>query len=182
MEQLIIFGILSLPLILISWRTLFNVNSHGFYRFFSWECILWLFLSNYKFWFYKPFNYNQIASWILLVFAGFLVIAGFVLLHQAKKSIQERKEKTLYQFEKTTELIDWGIFNYIRHPLYSSLLMLTWGIYLKNSTFLLLIVALLSTLFLYIAAVYDEKECVKYFGQKYSEYIKRTKMFIPFIL
>jgi len=44
-----------------------------------------------------------------------------------------RDNKALYQFEKTSELIDTGIFKYIRHPLYSSLLFLTWGIFLKNA-------------------------------------------------
>ena len=94
----------------------------------------------------------------------------------------DRAEKTLYSFEKTTVLIDNGIFKYIRHPLYSSLLFLTWGIYLKNSTYPLLLVTLLSTLFLYLTAKFDEKECMNYFGLKYRDYMKRSKRFIPFVI
>ena len=78
--------------------------------------------------------------------------------------------------------LDTGIFRYIRHPLYSSLIFLTWGIFLKNETADLLIVALISTLFLYLTAIFDEKECVRFFGEKYVEYKKRSKMFIPFII
>jgi len=39
MGTIIIFGVLSLFIILASWRTLFDIKSHGFYRFFSWECM-----------------------------------------------------------------------------------------------------------------------------------------------
>ncbi len=89
---------------------------------------------------------------------------------------------TLYQFEQTTELIENGIFHYIRHPLYSSLIFLTWGIFLKNPTFELVIVTMLSTVFLYFTAIYDEKECIGYFGDKYIDYMKRSKRFIPFVI
>ena len=92
-----------------------------------------------------------------------------------------RDNKALYQFEKTSELIDTGIFKYVRHPLYSSLLFLTWGIFLKNTMAGLSFVAMLSTVFLYITVIFDEKECIKHFGYKYREYMKRSKRFIPFI-
>jgi protein-S-isoprenylcysteine O-methyltransferase Ste14 len=178
----VLFGILSLPVIIISWRTLFNINSHGFYRFFSWECILWLFANNYKFWFDYPFTTNQIFSWILLFISIYLVVAGVILMKKLGSPKKTREDKTLYQFEQTTELVDTGIFKYIRHPLYSSLLFLTWGIYLKNPTTILFVVAILSSLFLYMTAIFDEKECVDYFGDKYREYRRRSKMFIPFLL
>ena len=182
MDKLIAFGILSIPVILISWRTLFNSKSHGFYRFFSWECILWLAVSNFEFWFEDPFSLYQITSWVFLLISAYLVIAGVILLKKAGKPIQDREENTLYRFEKTSELIQNGVYKYIRHPLYSSLIFLTWGIFLKNPGGLLLIVSLLSTIFLYLTAIFDEKECIIYFGEKYSDYIKRTRMFIPFVI
>jgi protein-S-isoprenylcysteine O-methyltransferase Ste14 len=181
MEKAIAFGILSLPIIILSWRTLFNIKSHGFYRFFSWECITWLLVSNLKYWFNHPFSIQQLFSWIFLLFSVYLVISGVLLLKKAGKSDQNRDDKALYQFEKTAELIDTGIYKYIRHPLYASLLFLTWGIYLKQPTALLLIVALISTLFLFLTALFDEKECMLYFGDNYRDYRKRTKRFIPFI-
>jgi protein-S-isoprenylcysteine O-methyltransferase Ste14 len=181
MEKLIFFGILSIPVIAISWRTLFNIKSHGFYRFFSWECIIWLFVSNYKHWFTNPFSVVQVFSWVILFISIYLVIAGVILIKKIGKPENNRDEKSLYQFEKTTELVDKGIFKYIRHPLYSSLLFLTWGIFLKDITFSLLFVALLSTLFLYLTAIFDEKECKIFFGEKYIAYMKRSKMFVPYI-
>ena len=181
MGKFIIFGVLSLLIIFISWRTLFNTKSHGFYRFFSWECMAWLFAVNYKFWFVDPFSINQIISWILLIYSLYLVIAGLLLMKKIGKPHQIRDEKNLFGFEKTTELIDSGVFKYIRHPLYASLIFLTWAIYLKNPTDILFIIALLSTVFLYLTSKFDEKECLNYFGDKYREYMIQTKMFIPFI-
>ena len=96
-------------------------------------------------------------------------------------SYSDRNEKSLYQFEQTTELVDKGIFKYIRHPLYSSLLFLTWGIFLKNPAPVLFYISLLSTIFLYLTAIFDEKECILFFGDKYKEYMKRSKRFIPYI-
>lgn len=181
MERLILFGILSLSVISISWRTLFKIESHGFYRFFSWECIIWLFANDFRYWFNHPFNNEQLLSWLFLLISVYLVISGVILLKKVGKPQQNRDEKTLYEFEKTTVLIEQGLYKYIRHPLYSSLLFLTWGIFLKNPTVPLSFVALLSTVFLYLTAIFDEKECIKFFGSPYREYKKRTKLFIPFI-
>lgn len=182
MERWIAFGILSLPVIFISWRTLFNLKSHGFYRFFSWECIIWLFVSNYPFWFDNPLGIKQIISWILLFFSIYLIIAGVILMKTIGKPKKDREENSLYQFEKTSELIDQGIFKYIRHPLYSSLLFLNWGIFFKNTSILLFLISMLSTVFLFLTALFDEKECINFFGDKYVEYMKRSKRFIPFLI
>lgn len=182
MNRLIIFLILSIPVILISRRTIFDYKSHGFYRFFSWECIIWLIATNYKYWFSDPFSINQLFSWIFLIVSAYLVITGVILMKKMGKPKSDRNEKSLYQFEKTTELIEQGIFKYIRHPLYSSLIFLTWGILLKSTSIELLVVSIISTLFLYLTAIFDEKECIHFFGVKYIEYMKRSKMFIPYII
>ena len=181
MERVIAFGILSLPIIALSWRTLTKLKSHGFYRFFGWECILWLILTNLKYWFFDPYCIRQLISWIFLVISLYLVIAGIILLKKRGKPNRTRNGKGLYQFEKTSELIDTGIYKYIRHPLYSSLLFLTWGIFLKQIFLSLFVVSLISTACIFVTAIFDEKECLTYFGGKYRIYMNRTKMFIPFI-
>ena len=182
MLNLIIFGFLSVPVVIVSWRTLLSPGSHGFYRFFSWECIIWLLAFNYNVWFKDPFSLHQILSWVLLFFSVYLVITGVIQMKKSGKPNSNRNEKTLYQFEKTSVLIETGIFKYIRHPLYSSLIFLTWGILLKNPDFHLLLVSFISTAFLYLTARCDEKECIEYFGNDYLEYMKRTKMFIPLLI
>ncbi len=180
-QNLILFLILSVPVVIISWRSLFSFRNHGFYRFFSWECILCLFVCNCRYWFVDPFSLKQIIAWILLTAAAYVVIAGVMKMNKAGKAQKSRNEKGLYAFEKTTELVDTGIFKYIRHPLYASLLYLTWGICFKNTTTVTIIVSVMSSVFLFVTARYDEKECIAYFGEKYREYMTRSKRFIPFV-
>jgi len=182
MWTMIIFGIFSIIIISVSWRTLLNFNSHGFYRFFSWECIAWLASANYMYWFKDPFQFKQIVSWILLIISVYVVIAGVLMLKKHGKPDKVKRDKELYQFESTSKLVTTGIYSYIRHPLYSSLLFLTWGIFFKNITLSLLIVSCTSTFFLFITAWYDEKECIAFFGEDYKAYMKKSKRFIPFII
>jgi len=90
-------------------------------------------------------------------------------------------EPELLSFEKTTQLVTSGIFHYIRHPLYSSLLLLTWGIFFKSLHWLGVILAITSSVFLFMTARADEMECMRYFGSAYAEYMQKTKRFIPFL-
>lgn len=181
MEKLFVFGILSMVAVIISWHTVFHVKSHGFYRFFSWIFMIWIFSNNYPSWFTNPFSAPQLLSWIFLVISLYLAVAGLLLIKRIGKPDPGRQDKTLYNFEKTSELIEYGLYKYIRHPLYFSLILLCWGIYLKNPTLELSVFAILSTILLYLTSRRDEKECIEYFQEKYKDYMKRTKMFIPFI-
>jgi len=181
MYKIIAFLILSIPVVIVSWRSLSRLSNHGLYRFLAWECIIWLAVSNVRYWFDDPFSIRQIASWIFLFYCIFPVTAGAILMKKKGKPDQTR-DSSLHTFEKTTELIDTGIFRTIRHPLYSSLLFLTWGIFLKHTSIFLLIIALLSTASIFATALIEEKENIAFFGEKYKEYMKRTKMFVPFII
>lgn len=181
MEKFAVFGLLSLVIVYLSRRTIFNIHTHGFYRFLSWECIAWLLASNYGMWFENPFSIHQLVSWVLLCTSAFFVLSGVILLRKKGKPETERDDKNLFDFEKTSTLVQTGIFKYIRHPLYSSLILLTWGIFLKNVKPELFVVAFISTICLYFTARYDEKECIRYFGNTYAEYMKTTRRFIPYL-
>jgi protein-S-isoprenylcysteine O-methyltransferase Ste14 len=96
-------------------------------------------------------------------------------------NVTREAEPSLLAFEKTTQLVTTGIYRYIRHPLYSSLLLLAWGIFFKAPSFAGGTLAALAAIFLVYTAKADERECVQFFGEEYLEYMKRTKRFIPFI-
>ena len=182
MDKVIIFIALSLPVIFFSKTSLFDIKSHGFTRFFSWECIIALFVINYEKWFREPFSFTQIISWLFLMISLYMVIAGVILLRKASKPGVVRVDEKLFRFEKTTELVTRGIFRYIRHPLYSSLLFLAWGIWFKQPLLATVPVALLASVLLWFTARRDEKECLAFFGESYREYMTRTKMLIPFVI
>jgi len=180
-SNIIAFIIGSLPIIFLSWRTLGSTRNHGFYRFFAWELMLWLLISNIRFWFRDPFSPWQIASWILLFASVYPVVDGVYRFRAAGRINRQRNDPTLFGFEHTTNLITSGVFRFIRHPMYASLLYLTWGIALKNPTVLILIYAMVATLFLYLTVRAEERENLNYFGEEYREYMKHTKRFVPWL-
>jgi len=98
------------------------------------------------------------------------------------KADRTREDKELYSFERTTALIETGIYKYIRHPLYGSLVFLTWGIFFKNTELDLLVISVLATFFFFATMLVEEKENIKYFGENYRNYMKRSKMIIPYLL
>jgi len=166
----------------ISRASLRQPVSHGFYRFFAWESILALFLLNVDQWFIDPFSWHQLISWALL-FASLVPLAfGVKTLRRRGHPAEERPgAPSLLAFEKTTTLVTSGIYAYIRHPLYSSLLLLAWGIFFKAPGLAGGLLALVATTFLIATARADEQECLSFFGEEYQKYIGKTKRFLPFL-
>jgi len=181
MMRWIAFVISSVCLVCVSRKSLLHPSAHGFYRFFAWECILALVLLNISYWFKDPFSLNQIVSWVFLIVSIILVVIGVHLLRKIGKPNRDRADDKLIAFEKTSSLVTVGAYKYIRHPLYSSLLFLAWGAFLKQLSWPGLALALFSTLFLFLTAKRDEAECLAHFGDAYRAYMKGTRRFIPFL-
>jgi protein-S-isoprenylcysteine O-methyltransferase Ste14 len=183
MFKLIAFVVLSVAIIYISRDSLRVPRSHGFYRFFAWEFMVVLFLLNVDVWFHAPLSWYQLISWFLLIVCIVPLVFGIrSLVARGKPTEQREGEPQLLAFEKTSVLVTTGIYHYIRHPLYSSLLFLTWGIFFKAPNGLGVLLALAATLFLVATAKADEVECIRFFGDHYQVYMKQTKMFVPFVL
>ena len=155
--------------------------SHGFYRFFAWEAILGLVVLNHRVWGNDPFSPHQLASWGLMLISISLVTAGVSTLRSHGAANAHRKDSSFYEFEKTTRLVTNGIFGYIRHPMYASLLALAWGAYCQNPNPVGTLVAGAASGFLWLTAVTDERECLAYFGPAYADYMQRTRRFIPYL-
>lgn len=181
MTRVIVFSIVSILIVYISRKSILHPGAHGFYRFFAWECMLALALINVPHWFKYPFSLQQIASWLFLCISLFLVAHGVYLLKLIGKPSQDRADKELIEFEKTSALVTVGAYRYIRHPLYSSLLFLAWGVFLKHFSWPGLVLAVFSTLFLFLTARRDEVECLQHFSDAYRDYMRETKRFIPFL-
>lgn len=181
MLEFIIFIAASAGIFYVTRASLRVPGSHGFYRFFALESLVVLLLLNLRNWFAEPFSFHQIISWFLLLVSLFLVIRGVFLLIRIGKPERERKDAALMGFEKTTALVTEGIYEYIRHPLYSSLLFLGWGIFFKAPSWLAGGLVTAATIFLVLTARAEEAENIRYFGPAYESYMKRTKMFVPFL-
>jgi protein-S-isoprenylcysteine O-methyltransferase Ste14 len=180
--KIFLFVVASAGIAYISRASLRSPRSHGFYRFFAWEAMLALILLNVEYWFWNPFSLQQITSWIFLVASAFLVVhAVHLLRNMGKPSAQRSEDEASIGFEKTTQLVVVGAYKYIRHPMYSSLLFLTWGVLFKDLSWLSGVFALAASFFLVATAKAEEAEDIRFFGASYQAYIKQTKMFIPFL-
>lgn len=168
-----VFAVLALVVFIKFRGELRSLNRHGFYIFFAFESLLVLLFFNIDFWIHRAFSWYQILSWILLVISAFIALSGFYCLKKYGKPVEG--------WEETTELIRKGIFRYIRHPLFSSLILLAIGILLKNVALQSLIACFICISFLVMASIVEEKENFSKFGDTYHAYAHETKRYIPFI-
>ncbi|NIW10999.1 MAG: isoprenylcysteine carboxylmethyltransferase family protein, partial [candidate division Zixibacteria bacterium] len=74
--------------------------------------------------FRNPFSVPQIISWLLISASVFVASSGFYMLRKFGKPKDV--------IDDTAVLVTQGIYKYIRHPLYSSLILLAWGVFLKD--------------------------------------------------
>ncbi len=162
-------------IIIFSWfLSIKHKRYHGIARFFAFESIFILFLMNYRSWFLDPFSPVHILSWLLLLLSIYPVTAGFILLKKVGKPDSN--------FENTSVLVQSGIYAYIRHPLYLSVLLLGTGIMLKDISSVQLLLGTINIIALIFTALIEEKEMVMKFGDEYRTYMKNTKMFIPWLV
>ena len=181
MIRIALFIIGTIFFVWFSRRALGNPQRHGFYRFFVFEGLLILLLLNQPYWFLEPLTPQHLFSWFLLASSIFLVVKSFTLLRRLGGRSERAAMPENYAFENTARLVEDGLYRYIRHPMYSSLLFLGWGAFFKHITFLTLVLIGLITIFIYIVARVEEQENIDFFGVGYADYRQRTKMFIPYL-
>jgi protein-S-isoprenylcysteine O-methyltransferase Ste14 len=73
-----------------------------------------------------------------------------------------------------------GIYRYVRHPQYTSLILCSFGLLLVWPRNIVMISFLAMTFAYYFLAKTEEKECSAKFGPAFDAYVQRTGMFLPF--
>ncbi|MBU1137456.1 MAG: isoprenylcysteine carboxylmethyltransferase family protein [Proteobacteria bacterium] len=177
-----LFIICTIFFVRFSWRALANPGTHGFYRFFVFEGILLLVLLNHPYWFRDPFSAQHLLSWCLLLTSIFFVFHSFLTLKRRGGHGEREEMPENHSFENTVHVVEEGLFRYIRHPMYSSLLFLGWGAFFKHITPLNTGLILLVSALLIAVAKVEERENIRFFGPVYEEYMQRTRMFVPWVL
>ncbi len=86
-----------------------------------------------------------------------------------------------FAFENTANIVEVGLYRYIRHPMYSSLLFLGWGAFFKHISLLNIALIIAVSVLLIAAAKVEERENVRFFGAAYKEYMLHTKMLVPWL-
>ncbi len=73
----------------------------------------------------------------------------------------------------------WGIYTFIRHPQYASLMLCGFGLLILWPRYLVLLSFTTMLFVYYFLAKYEEGECEKKYGEPYRSYKSRTAMFLP---
>ncbi len=128
---------------------------------------------------------------LLLLLLGFALLAWFfthrrpadvlVSTYVTFSRLRKRVEDSSEHSRRTEPLVIRGPYTYVRHPLYSIvvLLILGWWLLLDYS-FLLISALLLLLWFSLVVAPFEERELRAIFGDDYGKYAKRVPRIIPF--
>mgnify|MGYP001027205471 CR=1 FL=1 len=109
----------------------------------------------------------QIPELVARAVGGILLLYGVVLFAWWKN---------FWRKQYKGQLVTQGIYRYIRHPHYSSIIMLCLGGAILSSYLVsFLIVAPIAISFFYWGAVREERELIKAHGEAYQNYMRAVK-------
>ena len=112
----------------------------------------------------------------------FLVLLGMAMSMSARKTLGTNWEHAAeYQIKHKQVLVTNGIYAYIRNPIYTGLTVALIGAELVAKSYLFLF-AILGFVVAYRQAKLEEKILEEHFGKEYTDYKKRTKRLIPFVV
>lgn len=118
-------------------------------------------------------NFPDDADWVNLILAGIGIVIIITAIFQLNKNLSPFPTPL-----ENSELIVTGLFHYVRHPIYTGILMVTFflAIYF-NSGYKLIITVLLAILF-YYKSEYEEAQLEKRYPG-YTSYKAGTGRFYP---
>jgi protein-S-isoprenylcysteine O-methyltransferase Ste14 len=111
----------------------------------------------------------------VVIFALGIALAVWARVHLGRNWGMPMTEKA------EPELVTSGPYRFVRHPIYSGLLVAVLGTALVTNLIGVIIVAVLGAFFYYSASV-EEKNLTAAFPTAYPAYRTRTKMLVPFVL
>ena len=110
-------------------------------------------------------------SWLLLIWAS--IDAGAELQSGALGWMSLAQNKA----PKFPDLPTFGLFKFIRQPIYASFALTTWTT--PNWTLDQLLIALIFTAYCVIAPIFKERRLKKRFGEKFTEYKSQVPYMVP---
>jgi protein-S-isoprenylcysteine O-methyltransferase Ste14 len=125
-------------------------------------------------------NKTEIHSPVLRAVGVILLVAGLGLCVWARINLGRNWGMPMTK-KDDPELVTSGPYRYVRHPIYSGLLLAIVGTAIATDLAWLVAAAIVGAYFFYSASV-EEKLMSSSFPDAYAEYRSRTKMLIPFVL
>jgi methanethiol S-methyltransferase len=133
------------------------------------------------------FSTEKIALWQVSVYQGvigkFISVLGVIVIAIALKGydLAEFSGISFSKKEEIQKLKTDGLLQYVRHPIYSGILLLVWGLFIADASTRSLCGAVAVTIYLYIGIYFEEKKLVLTFGDAYKKYQTKVPMLLPFL-
>jgi protein-S-isoprenylcysteine O-methyltransferase Ste14 len=123
---------------------------------------------------------GRMYHWNIFFTLGFLIIIiGLVIRIISIRTLEQYFTYSVTKVENQ-EIIEKGVYKYIRHPGYLGQIVIFLGISISLSNWLSIILMFLSTLIGYMNRIrVEEKFMFEQMGEKYSDYKTRTKKIVP---
>ena len=107
----------------------------------------------------------------LIIFVLGLIISYLLINSSHKKIFLPSNQKS--------QLITDGVYSYVRHPMYLSILVLLFAFYSISLSFLSLIIWIIAVFFFDQMVTFEEAELLKILGNEYREYMNQVPRWIP---
>ncbi len=114
------------------------------------------------------------------IFVVILLIVGLVIAILARRTLAGNWSGQV-ALKRDHELITTGLYQYVRHPIYTGMLMMILGTALSQGTLGAVIGFLIILLGIFFKLRDEEALMTEHFAEAYASYKQRTKMLIPFV-
>ncbi len=156
----------------------------------NWQRIVlligFLFMINFRFLRRLGGPFHTLA--IPLIPQTMIVNAAILILMSAGLAVALLARRTLagnwsgaVALKKDHELITTGLYHYVRHPIYTGILLMAFATALLSGTFSACIGFLIILLGIWFKLKEEETLLAKHFPNEYSSYKSQTKILIPFL-
>jgi protein-S-isoprenylcysteine O-methyltransferase Ste14 len=109
--------------------------------------------------------------------AGIIVFVAAMSFHMKGHAVHRQADQDA---EKIEDLVTTGMFAHVRHPMYSSLILMVIGMTVATGIVIMILPASIVSFLTVLTALKEEEFLTKRFGDEYREYMARVPYrFIP---
>jgi protein-S-isoprenylcysteine O-methyltransferase Ste14 len=100
------------------------------------------------------------------------IIVGFYLVQGAHKVVFD-------EAPIDPQVVDWGVFSFVRHPMYLGVLLILIGLFFWSLSLLSICIWVGFFFFYDRMASYEEEDLIRIFGENYRDYQRRVGKWFP---
>lgn len=108
-------------------------------------------------------------------------VLGLILTLMARRTLAKNWSSSV-TFKKDHELITWGVYKYMRHPIYTGILLMLIGTILAIETVGVVAGFIIIFIAFWLKLKQEENLLTKHFSKEYPAYKNKVKALVPFIL